>query len=285
MSTYLLPINTFTFLWDSWNNKVILVTDEKDSNEGNRFSPADWIPIHGLARAICRDFMGFSTLYQHIHMHPKLTVPPLQKRSGTNNLQNTALQPQPEGMEVDIPEDLQCGVCGDQVTVKFYNCAHAVCTTCAKEIWYSRVQHTRHFPAWVPCPFCRTEIHKVGMLSQQPQEAGFGDVVHYENTDFTVWSWQPVLRWMALGEEGVARGLNTLNSKRFWMFTVFPDGNLRMDPVTGFKRLQAVKMEDRDPRWAGLMVQSIVSMATYAFHMKAYLARMNHSHTPHPTSN
>lgn len=96
----------------------------------------------------------------------------------------------------DVADDLQCSLCGlgREITVQFRGCSHSSCTGCMKNLWWSKVQHPTHYPTWFRCPWCRTEITEVGMLSRQPS-SGNVVVVHGE-VSFTVRTWEKLVEWM-----------------------------------------------------------------------------------------
>lgn len=268
-------VRNFEFLWDSWEDRVIIPElEEVPGRKAPEPAPSDWISINDVAQARGLQLEIFLPLYRQAYNHPVIRAhdnqPPSPLLSADLEIAGTSLSNQSSSTYASIPDSLECSICGEQVTVKFRNCTHAVCAPCAGGLWRTKVQHARHFPSWFSCPLCRTEIHEVGMLSQQPQNCGFGEEVRFGDIDLTVWSWQPVRRWAALNEANVARRLKSarMNRGRYYLLLWRVGHGYQVVPIKGWVEggLRAVKVEDRVLGWPALILLFFASVALGAVH-------------------
>lgn len=106
-------------------------------------------------------------------------------------------------------DDLRCTICesGREIEVQFKDCLHAACAECVENI-VARGDCSR---TWFSCPWCRTVIREVGMLSRAT-EAPLDVVLHGE-TCFAIYAWEPVGDWMAPRAEEVDRRLDRVEEE------------------------------------------------------------------------
>lgn len=114
-----------------------------------------------------------------------------------------------DASDTSIPSGLACPICDPrrQIRVTFKECSHGTCRTCAMRLWRSKWEHAEFPPAWFSCPFCRAEIHHVGVLT----DGGSGnrgdalvETVEHGGIEFTVRDWLNVQRWVELQRENRA---------------------------------------------------------------------------------
>lgn len=101
-------------------------------------------------------------------------------------------------------DDLRCTICesGREIEVQFKGCPHAACAECVENI----VARGDYSGTWFLCPWCRTVIREVGMLSRAT-EAPLDAVLHGE-TCFAIYAWESVGDWMTPRAEEVGRRLD-----------------------------------------------------------------------------
>lgn len=101
-------------------------------------------------------------------------------------------------------DDLRCTICesGREIEVQFKGCPHAACAECVENI----VARGDYGGTWFLCPWCRTVIREVGMLSRAT-EAPLDAVLHGE-TCFAIYAWELVGDWMTPRAEEVGRRLD-----------------------------------------------------------------------------
>lgn len=248
---------------------IIPELEEVPGQKESKPRSSDWISIKCLAWA--GGFRGdrASEVYKlcfQTHNHPAIKEHEFQPRSPLPQVDpeitDTSPSSQSDSTQTDVPDGLQCGICEELVTVKFRNCAHAVCAPCARRLWLTNVADDRLFPFWFPCHLCRAEIHEVGRLSRQPQDRGSGEEVRYGDINLAVWGWQSVRRWVRPSEVGVAHRfmLTEEDWGRYYMFHC-NKGEYRVVPTDYLAGdFRAAKM-DCVPGWPALIVDGFASVA------------------------
>lgn len=100
----------------------------------------------------------------------------------------------------NIPEDEKCNLCDCKIAVHFGGCSHAVCNSCSVKLWLSRVKKDgRPLPTWFKCPWCRTEVTKLGtLLHEQQLQIWSEDKVKHGKTSFCIGTWYSLQEWMSL---------------------------------------------------------------------------------------
>lgn len=264
----------FTFIWDSWEDKF-MIPDFSTAliHTENVSRSADWMNILDVFQAVNgvhSDISKFLLFYRDVQSDPQI-FQSLKKQQALTSPAETfgeTSQTQDSDPGYEVPEGLECAICGQQITIQFQNCSHAACKICTEQLWRSKIQHPRQFPDWFSCPLCRREITQLGVLSLEEQFLGFGDEVQHGDVKFTIWSWQLVRRWMALNYKDVAFGLKALrmNEERFFAIRLETTLDVFIEAVTATRGFRPVKLLDRVPGWAYFIIVSFITLGIEGRH-------------------
>lgn len=233
----------FSFIWDSMKDDVLL-----PSLEGGfeKVCIEEIFEVENI-RSLSWYYLLEPQVGTFYKVNEQKTRQAEEPQAPQTSAQTTASQHQSSGINAllqqpiedsvidsEIPEVLQCTLCENRTEVRFQECSHSTCTDCLLGIWRGRRENRKHFPTSFPCPFCRAEIRKIGILSEssQPRTLGFGDEIEYGDAVFTVWKWQPIRRWIAQRDEDIAQLLKLHNMREIFSVQLKASGAFVVERFT-----------------------------------------------------